>query len=154
MRAGFATFITAFAPIETLLIEISINDFLTSTDPTQFATDYAFVLDQVRSLWPAAQVLCCGGMSSSELWLTGPPRLSSGTSTSVYDAAISTLCAARPGWTEYCSMADGMLAYEMINNAPSPGVSSGILTNDGIHPNLAGQVWMTQRYVTHFTFSP
>jgi hypothetical protein len=116
--------------------------------------DYSFVVDLCRSTWPNVQILCIGGMSTSEQWLTGPNRLSSGTSTSYIDANIAAICAARPGWTEYCALTPWFLAQEMVLNTPSPGVTQGIMTNDGVHPNLVGQVGMGGQAFAHFTFPP
>lgn len=144
--------------VDVLVAAFAVNDLISAVSVPQHAIDYAFCVDLARTTFPNIQVLCVGALVWDERWNPGSPAtLLGGVSTSVYDTNIQTICAARPGWTEYCPLAPSVLAYEQANNAtpvgPPNGVSLGKLTNDGLHPNATGQIWLPNRIMEHFTFS-
>lgn len=152
MTAAYASFITAFLPLNILVLEEGVNDF--ATDPATFAAAYAAFLDRVHGDAPNAKILCLGiFMAGGEQWLTGPNRFSAGLAlTHPIEAAIAASCAARPSFTEYASQCDWTLAYEVANNTPSPGLFTGVLCVDDKHPNPLGQGLMGTHAMSHFTF--
>lgn len=154
INANYATFITPYLPIPFLFLECSVNDIVMGTDPATHLATYGAFLDRVKGDSPAVQILCMGALCNGEQWLTGPNRYSSGLAlTHPIEQNIAACCAARPGWTEYAPQCDWSLAYQVANNTPSPGVNSGILTLDGVHPNTTGQVLMGTHAMDHLTFS-
>lgn len=154
INANYGTFITPFVPLTFLFLECVVNDVVSNTDPATHLAQYGAFLDRVRADSPNVRVLCLGAFCNGEQWLTGPNRYSSGLTGNVWDQNVAACCAARPLWTEYADQAVNTLAYQVANNTPSPGVNTGILTLDGVHPNPTGQVFMaTSNVMPHLTFS-
>lgn len=155
INANYSTFVTQFLPLDLVILECVVNNQF--TDPAMHFTDYSAFLDRLRSDG-AKQVLCLGAFLfqfTGEQWTAGTPNtFNSGlTATHPIEANVAAACAARPGWTEYCPLWDTVLAYEVAHNTPAPGVVSGILSLDGVHPNSTGQVLMGTTAMSHLTFS-
>lgn len=153
--AHYPEFITAFLPLDVLILEIGVNEIVLSTDPAVFVVQYGQFLDQVHADAPSAKIVCLGILcSGSEQWLTGPNRLANGLSQSQPIEAAIISCAAARSFCEYANQCDWVLAWEMVNNAPSPGAVDGKLTDSpgGIHPLQAGQQLMGTHLMPHFYF--
>ena len=154
VNQNYATFITPFLPIEQMILACVVNDVVSNTPQATHLAQYGAFLDRVKVDSPNVLILCVGSFCNGEQWLTGPNRYSSGLTNNVWDQNVIACCAARPGWTEYADEANATLAYQVANNTPSPGVNSGILTVDGVHPNApTGRVLMATSPMSHLTFS-
>ncbi len=88
-------------------------------------------------------------VAGGELWQDGPPAAFASSNPynariSDLDQAIQDVVAASPSANvTYVPVRAVALAYEQAHNAPAPGVSAGILTSDGLHPNATGQALMS-----------
>lgn len=154
MAAGYvATYITPLLPFNILNLMVGVNDMVGATDPVAFAAAYLAFLDRVHGDAPNARIMCFGILENGEQWLTGPNRFSSGLAlTHPIEAAIAASAALRPAFCEYVSQCDWTLAYEVINNTPSPGANTGIMMTDSLHPNTIGQKLQATHAMDHFTF--
>lgn len=67
---------------------------------------------------------------------------------------ISAAVAANSGFSYLLNIHTAQQAYETANNTPNPGVASGILTVDGLHPNNAGMNFMSSTMESQITYTP
>jgi lysophospholipase L1-like esterase len=152
IQSAVASRIVAFNPTK-LIIEVGINDFLASTDPTAFGISYDSIVTQTLSALPSCQIMCLSLLTFNEQWAAGPawPGVAID---SAYDPAIQTVCTNR-GCT-YVDLRTPLLAYEVAHNTPGPpGVATGIVTSDGIHPIVtSGQVLMGTWVFANVTVTP
>lgn len=151
---NYATFVTPFQ-FQTMLLECVVNDFVSATPQATHLATYGAFLDRVHADYPRAVIFCLGAFMRHEQWSSTPSNhFTSGLTGNVWDANVATLCAARPGWTEYIDQMTATLAYEVAHNTPEPGVDQGILTIDNTHPNSpTGRVLMGTIALPHMTFS-
>lgn len=123
--------------LDILFLEIGINQWRRE--------DYAAILGPVRGRFPKAQIACLSILWHNELWSHGPPVVfnNGATDSTLYpsNVDIRELCI-QYGCVWMDMRAQGAL-YEQAHNTPEPGVATGILTSDGIHPNSnPGQLQM------------
>jgi lysophospholipase L1-like esterase len=151
IAGAVASRIVAFNPTK-LIIEVGINDFLASTDPTAFGISYDSIVTQTLSALPSCQIMCLSLLSYNEQWAAGPAW--PGDAVPTYDNAIQTVCTNR-GCT-YVDLRTPLLAYEAAHNTPGPpGAGLGIVTSDGIHPIVtSGQVLMGTWVFANVTVTP
>lgn len=91
------------------------------------------VIDYFQSRIPAIRMAWVGVSTlGSEVWNPDPYQAQ----ITVIDAGLRQACAARG--VQYIDVRPTWLAAQARYNLPSPGVSSGVLTVEGLHPNFLG----------------
>jgi hypothetical protein len=160
----------AFAPPQAptlLIVNWAINDAVNYYTGVESVTDHSQAvnafLDFVHLTYPLTQVLWLGCLfinqaysSSGGNHFTGQASLPGSNPfdlTNPIDSNIAAACAARPGWTEYCSQLDWTLAWTVAHWAepgPSPGAGwPGDLSMNGLHPTLLCQQMMGTHMLSH-----
>jgi hypothetical protein len=112
---------------------------------TSFRASYDHILAQTKATLPNVKIVCMGLPLLFELWSTSPPNPhfagnaydTGAGSIDMYNLQIQGSAIAH-GATYVDTRGPAAIA-ESIQNAPAPGVASGVLTGDGIHPLAAGQ---------------
>ena len=156
--AGFTTYIGSFNPTFLVLL-IGINDADHGTAPSAFLTSYNSILAKCFALNPAMKVLCVSLFANGELWQPvgsgGPWGLNpvdaaiASLNTQIVSAATAASCA--------CAVADIRTAFGTwltTHNGSTPGVSFGLATFDGIHPNALGTGIMGQFAIPSVAVGP
>lgn len=135
VAAAVKTRILDHAP-DILILEIGINNWTRQ--------DYASILGPVRGQFPNCQIACVSILWHNEQWSSGPPIIfSNGANDSTLytnNIEINDLCI-QYGCV-YVDMRTQAATYESTHNTPEPGVTTGIITSDGVHPNTTGQLLM------------
>lgn len=128
---------------DVIVVEIGFNDAPAATPSAQFRADYDSILIGCRAECPNAQLMSISILTFQEQWLSGPLRWSpSATQTNIDTLNVQIAASAAALGAAYVDVRAPALVYESTHNTPEPGVTSGILTLDSIHPNPTGQVLM------------
>jgi len=143
IEANIAGRITNYFP-DVVVLEAGINDAAAVPDPTPtptFRASYDNVLATVIATLPSVQIVCLSCLCDGELWNASPSPHFAG---NAFDAFIETIdgqiqASALAHGAYYVDVRTALALSESTLNTPAPGVASGILTLDGIHPNATGQ---------------
>jgi len=132
---------------EVIVVEIGYNDMPIGVPLTVFRAAYDSILVGCRAECPGAQIMCISTLLGGEQWRSGPLRWDISSEFGIgqpyienYNAQIAASAAAFGA--AYVDVRTPALTYESVNNTPEPGVASGVLTVDGIHPSNAGKLLM------------
>jgi hypothetical protein len=141
------------------VLDIGINDVGLGTNISTFRTTLDSTWASVVAANPGVK---CWGMSlfaNGELWSAGPAWANTNDATiALFNVQIQASAEAH-GCT-YVEMRDELLALEVVNNAPAPGVSQGVytvpdLSGAGLHPNnTLGGPFMSARWLNYVTIVP
>jgi lysophospholipase L1-like esterase len=141
--------------INAIIIGLGTNDASAGTSPLAFQASWRTILGQVRAAAPTKPV----GLMS--IWFLGELQPAGANAN---DGAIARYNAiTKQMAVEYnCTYLDTRapsLAYEVSFNTPPPGAASGLLTQDGVHPDLtvrngySGVTMLSQSVYNQLTFS-
>jgi lysophospholipase L1-like esterase len=128
--ASWATLVTAYNPLDAVIIEGNINDVIAATNQTTFTTQVNQMLDLANSYaqvyWMAAIL---GDISNGEndTLFGNAFNLSIDT----YNTIVQTQIGLRSSKFTYCNVRPDFKAWETANN--SAHVGQGLLTVDGVH---------------------
>lgn len=156
LAADVANQITSHNP-DVVVVLIGINDISSPTpDPVAYGVNVQSIVTQVRAWSSTVPIGLVSPLTFGDSWTAGPPVafLSEGGDSTVlaFCAQLQTIAANNTGVT-YIPARDGMLAWEVTNNAPAPGVE-GTLFNER-HPTIPlGQVQLGTAMVPYFQASP
>ena len=151
--AAVASRITDYNP-DVVVMLIGINDVTNAVALATIQANYDSILSQVRAWSGTVQIACVSVLWYGEQWVAGPAWSNVPSFDAQIDAlnsAIQALCTTYSA--TYINARSPALVYETANNAPAPGVRTGILSSDGLHPNAAGQLQMGGWTVGSFTVS-
>ena len=140
-----------------VVLLVGINDVTNSVPEATIKANYDSILSQVRVWSGTVGIACISVLFKGEQWAAGPvwSNAASGGFDAAIDACnadIQSLCVTYG--CSYIDMRSLALTYETVNNAPAPGVASGILTLDGMHPNPTGQLQMGNWGIGSFQVLP
>lgn len=160
--AAIAARITDYNP-DVVIIDVGINDCRgVPIGPTPLATfraSYDHIITTVQATLPTVQIACVSLLLLFEKWASSPapthfsgnPLDSGAGSIDVYNGEIQA--SARVHGCVYIDVRAPAAIAEASQNTPEPGVASGVLTGDGLHPLAAGQLVMSTAARGWFTVS-
>jgi len=155
IAAAVTARITSFAP-DVIVLLIGINDVFFGVNPAVSQANYDSILSQIRAWSSTVVIACLSVLTEGEQWAAGPVWSNSGPNDDAaidsFNAFIQTLCTTYNA--TYVDVRSQMLTYEAAHNTPAPGVASGVLTVDRIHPNATGQVQVSTYAIQSFTVVP
>lgn len=120
-----------------VIIEAGVNNVVNNTIADAAADSLALIAD-VHAALPAARVAFVNVFVYNEQY---PAPTDAAVAT--VNAAIAATVATNNSFAYLFDVRTAQQAYEATNNVPAPGVSSGLLTIDGTHPNATGLSNMT-----------
>jgi lysophospholipase L1-like esterase len=155
MAAAVSAQITSYAA-DVIIILIGTNDVSAATDPAVFGSTVQSIVTQIRAVQPTTPIGLVSVLAYGDSWTAGPPVafLSEGVDSLIlsYNAQLQIIAANNAGVT-YIPARDGMLAWEVANNAPAPG-TEGVLFNER-HPTIPlGQVQLGTAMAPSFVARP
>ena len=146
--------ITNYNP-DVLFLETGANDEQNFNNSAltvpQYITATTSVINQCLTFNPNMKICILAALCLSENWNAGPTWA---LSVRTMLPNLQTICAGYPN-VVCADINTPALAYEVANNAPSPGAHDGILTNpgDGVHPSPTGQALMGTWTMPYLQFS-
>lgn len=142
IAAAIASRITNYHP-DVVVLFVGLNDCATSVALATYTTNMTSIITTTKATLPSVRMMLVGIILDGERWASGPVRFAGNSfdtgplSIDAYNAVQVSL-AATYGCT-YVETRAPFATLESQLNTPEPGVSSGVLTLDGIHVNGTGQ---------------
>lgn len=115
-----------------VIINPVVNDINASTNQATFAATYANYLALLKAGMPGVKIGCVGCFADGEKYPDPGDHDGGPTDFNTIIAGVAYNAGAY-----YLDARTAQQAWEKANNTPAPGVSSGLLTFDGVHPLAA-----------------
>jgi hypothetical protein len=129
-----------------LWIEVGINN--QGSNQTVFQSDWHSYLATIVAALPTIQIAAVSIFSRVENY----PDTVNNTEIDQLDAIIKTEVEGVGG--TYVDVRAVQQAWEAANNTPPPGVASGLLTDDGVHPKTSGVAMISTAVLSATTITP